>query len=1057
MEKVLRSLIHERFPLELRVEIDLMSRRRDISNEEKQEEIMGLLLKYNIDDYVRLGPGTNRYAFKLDGFVVKVATDHDGKIDNLKEFKMAKRLFPYVANTYEVSENGTLLVAEYVPPFETFQEMCMYSDQIEDILRKLSYMYLIGDVGIASKNYSNWGIRVGTNDPVCLDFAYVYEVSSKLFVCRHCKSNSILVPYDHFNNLICPNPNCNHTYKFEDIRARIGNELHRHEIGDLSGEGYRLTESGVMTTLTEDRSNYLVQERNNDKKGKKKKKKIHEASEVVSTTPTEEEVNMNDFSKDFSGVPFAPAPIVITGVSTPAKESDKFVAIVGESVPAEDTDTGKVEYGTVAFSCNLKPDVVEIDGESSIIIEGTSEGVSDTPAEEVIPPAPPVTEVVVEPEAPAIEGVTIEVNIDPEDTELPESFKMDIHDALSWLANSAERYMQKIDLLHTVRDHISSKKKVFGDDDFYRPCQNTFFRSIAAFLEMVEDRIPRPDRPEYPKKVYVLSKIPTPDSPFYPTVVFLYRCWKHNLIKSNEDLEKVMIRYSEKFSDFMGVQKQWQTIFKNRIKNKLPIDNVGAQTIGDILSDLICPKDDPKPSSTKEPEVTSKSEPHKDWDKCVAAVLADMHKKYDGPGEFNMNDARNVLVYCAGCAGHVYTIYMNMETMVLFATDNGDTIAHVQYANLDAAANGLADDIDNMYTTIENAINSNDKEGSSNDGEMFGSFDINEDLGDSEYNEDDEDEDEDEDGEDDEDGPVVMRVDITRGEHFDYIRVNYADSEGPVAIPIYTSMSDVDLNEEHHSMIDDRNGSWDWLVNFEPNLAFTTKDPDKWINVGKISATEIGLAIVIIDVGDNDVYTMGVYPVDGIYLIDDDEDSHELDDPGTLERINRIVSNAIGYNETSFIKWHDTNGNITVSEDEMCEFTGITDPDENNEGDENNMDHGMDPSMMTAASVLVGEKRVQEYVESSSTPLVPPQVTVAPPAQHEPAVEETVDEVIEMGVSEPQQEEVTPEPEPEPIPEPEKVERAPSTPITVSVKPPEKDKKDPNTFFKPIRKKQRDR
>ena len=130
MEKVLRSLIHERFPLDLRFKIELLSRRRDIINKEKQEELIKLLREFDIKDIVQLGPGTNRYAFRLDGFVVKVATDHDGKIDNMKESKMAKRLFPYVTKTYEVSDNGTILVAEYIQPFASFAEMCKYADQI---------------------------------------------------------------------------------------------------------------------------------------------------------------------------------------------------------------------------------------------------------------------------------------------------------------------------------------------------------------------------------------------------------------------------------------------------------------------------------------------------------------------------------------------------------------------------------------------------------------------------------------------------------------------------------------------------------------------------------------------------------------------------------------------------------------------------------------------------------------------------------------------------------------------------------------------------------------
>ena len=102
MVKQLRSLIHEKFDFETRVKLDLLSRRRDISNKEKQDELFKILREANIQNLVPLGSGTNRYAFKLDGFVVKFATDNDGKIDNMKEFKMSKRLYPHVIKINEV-------------------------------------------------------------------------------------------------------------------------------------------------------------------------------------------------------------------------------------------------------------------------------------------------------------------------------------------------------------------------------------------------------------------------------------------------------------------------------------------------------------------------------------------------------------------------------------------------------------------------------------------------------------------------------------------------------------------------------------------------------------------------------------------------------------------------------------------------------------------------------------------------------------------------------------------------------------------------------------------
>lgn len=254
MKKVLRSFIQEKFPLDLRVELELLSKRRDLVNKEKQTELFNILKKYDLD-VTALGPGTNRYAFKYESFVIKFATNNDGKIDNLKEFRMGKLLFPYVIKVYEVSENGTIMICEYIRPFGDFVEMQMYEKEIKAILKKLSDLYLIGDVGLIQNNYANWGLRIGTNAPVCLDFAYVYSVNSELFACHSCNTSSILVPTEDYSALKCLS--CGKQFTFEDIRRRISNEDHMKEIGALGDIGYRMTFSSEMTELDDKRSSYL--------------------------------------------------------------------------------------------------------------------------------------------------------------------------------------------------------------------------------------------------------------------------------------------------------------------------------------------------------------------------------------------------------------------------------------------------------------------------------------------------------------------------------------------------------------------------------------------------------------------------------------------------------------------------------------------------------------------------------------------------------------------------------------------------------------------------------
>lgn len=254
--KRLRSLIQEKLPFELRVELELLSRRRDLTNPEKQDELIKLLRKYDIPNFVSLGPGTNRFAFKLDGFVVKVATDGEGKIDNQKEFKMSKILWPGTSMTYEVSKNGTLLVAEYCQPFSGFSDMQQYEPQIREILKGFTKRgFLIGDIGITAKNYANWGIRIRTKKPVCIDYAYTYDVSSNLLLCCNCEAGQILVPTENYVELICPA--CGQHTKFQELRRRISMADHLREIGDLTDNGYLLSAPSEEVELDPRRSSYL--------------------------------------------------------------------------------------------------------------------------------------------------------------------------------------------------------------------------------------------------------------------------------------------------------------------------------------------------------------------------------------------------------------------------------------------------------------------------------------------------------------------------------------------------------------------------------------------------------------------------------------------------------------------------------------------------------------------------------------------------------------------------------------------------------------------------------
>ena len=109
---------------------------------------------------------------------------------------------------------------------------------MKEILSIISRVFLIGDVGVTTKNYINWGIRHNGSDEICImDYAYVYDVKYGIFKCS-C-DNETLLKYDNdYVNFICPR--CGRKYSFGEIRRKVTRKAQKEEIGDISEIGYNL-------------------------------------------------------------------------------------------------------------------------------------------------------------------------------------------------------------------------------------------------------------------------------------------------------------------------------------------------------------------------------------------------------------------------------------------------------------------------------------------------------------------------------------------------------------------------------------------------------------------------------------------------------------------------------------------------------------------------------------------------------------------------------------------------------------------------------------------------
>lgn len=227
------SKIHQFFTKELMIGLNKIC--HDVlieDNNTKVNKMVELLDKYEVP-YTELGPGTNRFAIMIDGYVFKIAMDKDGIRDNLAEFSMGMELQPFVTKVYEC--NGLMIVAEYVTVISK-DEFQRSKEEIRQILTHISQGYLLGDVGTVTKNFMNWGYRQD-GSLVILDFAYIYRVIGEEMLCSNIinekeeQCGAILEYDDNYHNLICPR--CRHKYTFHDIRRRISRQYEERELNAI--------------------------------------------------------------------------------------------------------------------------------------------------------------------------------------------------------------------------------------------------------------------------------------------------------------------------------------------------------------------------------------------------------------------------------------------------------------------------------------------------------------------------------------------------------------------------------------------------------------------------------------------------------------------------------------------------------------------------------------------------------------------------------------------------------------------------------------------------------
>lgn len=191
------------------------------STQDKMKLTQQLLVSYGVKFEV-LGGATNRLTLLIDTYAIKFAMDNEGYRDNFMEYSLSPELQPYVTKAYET--NGYVLVAECVKTL-SIEEFNIHRPDVRRVLQTLGNEYLLGDVGIQKRNFTNWGIR-DNGEIVILDYAYMHRADEKLFVCEWCGDGYL--SYDEtFTKLICSNKTggCGRTHTYDDRKRVQGSQV----------------------------------------------------------------------------------------------------------------------------------------------------------------------------------------------------------------------------------------------------------------------------------------------------------------------------------------------------------------------------------------------------------------------------------------------------------------------------------------------------------------------------------------------------------------------------------------------------------------------------------------------------------------------------------------------------------------------------------------------------------------------------------------------------------------------------------------------------------------
>lgn len=248
-QKLLRSRINDIIRSE-EMAWDLIELNRStLKHGQKAQEFYRILERNGIR-FEQLGLGTNRVGIKINGFCYKFSLNKEGLTDTRREMYLSKNLGRDVVMVHEITSDGTLGVYEYVRTLSSEAELKQYYTKIQEMMKRITAKYFVGDMGIVTKNCRNIGVR--SDGSVCsIDFAYIKSIRSSDLICPHC--HAMYQYADDFGSVYC---NCRSGIKFEELRRYFeddSRDLERIPLQsyEFHGETERMVELDPMRSVIE--------------------------------------------------------------------------------------------------------------------------------------------------------------------------------------------------------------------------------------------------------------------------------------------------------------------------------------------------------------------------------------------------------------------------------------------------------------------------------------------------------------------------------------------------------------------------------------------------------------------------------------------------------------------------------------------------------------------------------------------------------------------------------------------------------------------------------------